>query len=49
VATAPLFTAVFAAVFLKDLERVTRGVVAGGLLVVVGVALVTLGPAAVGV
>lgn len=49
VATAPLFTAVFAAVFLRDLERVTRGVVAGGVLVVVGVALVTLGPGAVGV
>jgi uncharacterized membrane protein len=48
VATAPLFTAAFAAVFLRDLERVTRGVVAGGVLVVVGVALVTLGPAAVG-
>jgi drug/metabolite transporter (DMT)-like permease len=48
VATAPLFTAVFAAVFLRDLERVTRGVVAGGLLVVVGVALVTLGPGVVG-
>jgi uncharacterized membrane protein len=48
VATAPLFTAVFAAVFLRDLERVTRGVVAGGVLVVIGVALVTLGPGAVG-
>lgn len=47
VATAPLFTAVFAAVFLRDLERVTRGVVVGGLLVVGGVALVTLGPGAV--
>jgi uncharacterized membrane protein len=49
VATAPLSTVVFAAAFLRDLERVTRGVVAGGLLVVVGVALVTLGPGAVGV
>ena len=45
----PVTTAVFAAVFLRDLERVTRGVVAGGALVVLGVALVTLGPGALGV
>ena len=44
-ATAPLFTAVFAYFLLGDLERVTRGVVAGAALVVAGVALVTLGPA----
>ncbi|WP_158058096.1 DMT family transporter [Halorussus halophilus] len=39
--TAPLFTTLFAAVFLKDLERVTRGVVAGALLIVVGAAVIT--------
>lgn len=43
-ATAPLFTAVFAAVFLRDLERVTRGVVVGAVLVVVGVALIVVEP-----
>ncbi len=43
-ATAPLFTAGFAYALLGDLERVTRGVVAGAALVVAGVALVTLGP-----
>lgn len=42
-ATAPLFTAVFAYFLLDDLERVTRGVVAGAALVVVGAALVTIG------
>lgn len=40
-ATAPLFTAVFAAVLLRDLERVTTRVVAGAALVVVGVAVIT--------
>ncbi|MFC7166725.1 DMT family transporter [Halospeciosus flavus] len=40
-ATAPLFTTLFSAVFLRDLEVVTRGVVAGALLVVVGVGMVT--------
>lgn len=45
-ATAPLFTTVFAAVLLRDLERVTRGVVAGAVLVVAGVALVVLGSGA---
>ncbi|MFW5939155.1 MAG: EamA family transporter [Halolamina sp.] len=44
-ATAPLFTTVFAYVLLGDLELVTRGVVAGAALVVLGVALVTAGPA----
>ena len=42
VATAPLFTLLFAAVLLRDLERVTRGVVAGAALVVVGAALITV-------
>ncbi|WP_265109341.1 DMT family transporter [Halosolutus halophilus] len=42
VATAPLFTLLFAAVLLRDLERVTKGVVAGATLVVVGVALITV-------
>ncbi|MFB6085177.1 MAG: EamA family transporter [Halorientalis sp.] len=41
-ATAPLFTTVFAAVFLRDVERVTPGVVGGALLVVVGAVLVTV-------
>jgi drug/metabolite transporter (DMT)-like permease len=40
-ATAPLFTTVFAAVLLRDLERVTRGIVAGATLVVLGVVLIT--------
>ena len=42
VATAPLFTLLFAAVLLRDLERVTRGVVAGAALIVVGAALITM-------
>ncbi|QFU82222.1 DMT family transporter [Natronorubrum aibiense] len=42
VATAPLFTLLFAAVLLRDLERVTKGVIAGAALVVVGVVLITL-------
>lgn len=40
-ATAPLFTAVFAFFLLSDLERVTRGVLAGAILVVAGAALIT--------
>ena len=44
-ATAPLFTAAFAYVLLGDLERVTRGIVAGAALIVAGTALVTVGPA----
>jgi drug/metabolite transporter (DMT)-like permease len=47
VATAPLFTVVFSWLWLGDLERVTRGVVAGAVLVVLGAALVTGGPALV--
>lgn len=42
VATAPLFTLLFAAVLLRDLERVTRGVVVGAALIVVGAALITI-------
>ncbi|MFB6157122.1 MAG: EamA family transporter [Haloferacaceae archaeon] len=42
-ATAPLFTAVFAHFLLDDFERVTRGVVVGATLIVVGAALVTVG------
>ncbi|MFP8952727.1 EamA family transporter [Natrialbaceae archaeon A-arb3/5] len=42
VATAPLFTLVFAAVLLGDLERVTKGVVAGAALIVVGAVLITI-------
>ncbi|MFB6254549.1 MAG: EamA family transporter [Halobacteriaceae archaeon] len=41
-ATAPLFTTVFAAIFLRDLERVTTGVIFGAVLIVSGVALITL-------
>jgi drug/metabolite transporter (DMT)-like permease len=41
-ASAPLFTAVFAAVLLGDVERVTRGVVGGAALIVAGAALVTV-------
>lgn len=40
-ATAPLFTLVFAVIFLRDLERVTKGVVGGSVLVVVGIVLIT--------
>ena len=39
--TAPLFTTGFAYFLLKDLERVTRGVVAGATLVVVGAGIIT--------
>ncbi|RQG91830.1 EamA family transporter [Natrarchaeobius chitinivorans] len=42
VATAPLFTLAFAAVLLRDLERVTKGVVLGATLIVVGAALITI-------
>ncbi|EMA45138.1 DMT family transporter [Halobiforma nitratireducens] len=42
VATAPLFTLAFAAVLLRDLERVTAKVVAGAVLVVIGAVLITL-------
>lgn len=43
VATAPLFTLLFASLFLRRVERVTAGVVAGAGLVVVGAVLVTIG------
>ncbi|WP_255192794.1 EamA family transporter [Natronobeatus ordinarius] len=42
VATAPFFTILFAAVLLRDLERVTRGVVVGATLIVVGAVLITI-------
>jgi uncharacterized membrane protein len=42
VAAAPLFTAVFAYFLLDDVERVTRGIVVGALLVVAGAVLVTV-------
>ena len=41
-ATAPLFTAIFSAVLLRDVERVTRGVVFGAVLVVIGAVLITV-------
>lgn len=40
--TSPLVATVGSAVFLRDLERVTRGVTVGAVLVVVGVALISL-------
>lgn len=42
IATAPLFTTVFSYFLLSDLERVTRGIVAGAVLVVAGAALVAV-------
>lgn len=42
-ALSPLFTTAFAYVLLRDLERVTRGVVVGVVLVVVGVGLIVGG------
>lgn len=41
--TAPLFTVVFAALLLGDLERVTKGIVVGAGLIVVGAVLITVG------
>lgn len=43
VATAPLFTTIFAAVVLRDIERVTLGTVLGILVAIAGVGLVTTG------
>ncbi|UWG46913.1 Permease of the drug/metabolite transporter (DMT) superfamily [Halanaeroarchaeum sp. HSR-CO] len=40
-ATAPLFTTLFAAVLLRDLEQVTRQVVLGAALIVFGVVVIT--------
>lgn len=40
--TAPLFTTVFAAVLLGDIERVTKGVVIGAGLIVLGAAMITI-------
>lgn len=42
-ATAPLFTIIFAYLLLGDLERVTKGLIAGVLLVVAGAVLIVLG------
>ncbi|WP_458186950.1 EamA family transporter [Haladaptatus sp. NG-WS-4] len=39
--TAPLFTTVFAYFLLRDVERVTRGIVVGASLVVVGAGIIT--------
>lgn len=47
-ATAPLFTVAFAAVLLRDLERITRLLVVGVVLVVIGVALVVASPSILG-
>ena len=41
-ATAPLFTTIFSALLLRDVERVTRGVVVGAVLVVSGAVLITI-------
>lgn len=47
-ATAPLFTALFAAVLLRDLERVTAQLILGAVLVVAGVVLIVVDPGMVG-
>lgn len=41
-ATAPLFTTVFSAALLRDVERVTQGIVLGAGLVVAGAVLITM-------
>lgn len=41
--THPLFTLLLAAILLRDLERVTPGIIVGGLLVVAGIVLITIG------
>ena len=43
-ATSPLFTVAFSSVFLRDLEQVTRGIIVGAFIVVVGVVFITSGP-----
>lgn len=43
-ATAPLFTALFAAILLRDLERVTKRVVGGAALIVIGVTFIVVSP-----
>lgn len=40
-ATAPVFTTIFAYFYLRDLERVTRGVIAGVIVIVIGAVLIT--------
>lgn len=42
-ALSPLFTAFFAYFLLRDIERITRGIVVGALLIVVGVTLIVGG------
>ena len=41
-ATTSLFTTIFSAVLLGDVERVTRGVITGAMLVVLGAILITV-------
>ena len=41
-ATAPLFTTIFSAALLRDVERVTRGVLLGAVLVVAGAVFITV-------
>jgi drug/metabolite transporter, DME family len=41
-ATNPLFTLILAAIFLRDVEQLTRRVVVGAVLVVIGVAVLSL-------
>lgn len=40
-ATAPLFTTIFAYFFLRDIERITMGIVLGVIAIVIGVGLIT--------
>ena len=40
--THPLFTLLLAAILLRDLERITLGIVVGGLLVFAGIVLITV-------
>lgn len=42
-ATSPLFTVAFSSVLLRDLERITRGIVVGSFLIVLGVIFITSG------
>ncbi|RQG86699.1 DMT family transporter [Natrarchaeobius halalkaliphilus] len=41
--TSPLFAALFTVIFLKRVERVTRGVVIGAAVIILGVVFITLG------
>ena len=40
--TGPLFSLIFSALFLRDVERVTAKIVAGACLIISGVLLITL-------